>query len=122
MKTYEDDRTSFSPDAAQFDPRGSIDSAWNKAVYRGVLEKLVELKEEWPCDISDDLVLEFIEGRFATLRSAWRKGVPCAKNNGTLETPREVEVRLVAGQEITTKMNQQRKRRFDVSTMSVVAN
>ena len=78
------------------------------------------MKEEWPCDASDDLLLEYIEGKFATLRSAWRKGKPRAKNDGTLETPREVESRLVASQGTTTKMNRQRKRRFDVSPMSVV--
>ncbi|KAG1721115.1 hypothetical protein EDB19DRAFT_1592693, partial [Suillus lakei] len=81
-----------------FDLRHGSKSPWNDKVIGLLLEELRRRgdRENWPFQRSEAYFKEILQERFKRLRTIWTAAQPKVTPKGGLETPAEVEQRLIA--------------------------
>ena len=117
----EEDGDGPDPDNLTFDLRHSYNSPWNAAVIELLLRAFQKTAKEkqWPVQKPDNYVRELLKNRYKKLRTAWLKGQPRLTRNGALETPEEVEARLISEMSRHGKVSRQGTRRRNVRCHSV---
>ncbi|KIJ59115.1 hypothetical protein HYDPIDRAFT_33511 [Hydnomerulius pinastri MD-312] len=83
--------------ALSFDLTHSYTSLWNSHILELLLRELQQRSEEdkWPAKKPDNYIREILKNRYRRLRTTWLKAQPKLTVNGVLETPAEVEKRLL---------------------------
>ncbi|KAG9310119.1 hypothetical protein JVU11DRAFT_9732 [Chiua virens] len=112
------------PDNLAFDLRHSYNSPWNTDIIELLLKEFQgsAKEEQWPVQKSDNYVREILKNRYKKLRTAWFKGQPKLTQNGALETPEEVEARLVSELNKQGKESRQgtrRRNKYDRRVMTL---
>jgi hypothetical protein len=103
----------------QFDLLGKAMSEWNLRACDLLREQLYELdiSKNWGLpERSKEYIDEAIMFRFKRLHTRWRSCQPRTKASGKLETPDEVEIRVIQGGVSRKKLARQATRRSTVST------
>jgi hypothetical protein len=112
---YEDGPGPNCKDIA-FDLRHGSKSPWNDKVIGLLLEELRRRgdRENWPFQRSEAYFREILQERFKRLRTIWTAAQPKVTPKGGLETPAEVEQRLIAKKDEVLKAARQNTRRKNV--------
>ena len=71
-------------------------------------------EELWPVQKKDDYIEELLRERYKRLRTVWRNAQPKLTARGVLETPTEVEARLIEDAQRSGKQSRQDTRRRNV--------
>lgn len=105
------------PDRLAFDLSQGYNSLWNSNILERLLLKFQTRceDEKWPVKRSDTYIREVLKNRYKRLRTTWLRGQPKLSRNGTLETPAEVEERLLQYMQQAAKASRQNTRRCAVS-------
>lgn len=104
------------------DMRGKISSAWNEAVKKILVQAVRNKKEtadvwkELPSR-TDKYILELVEDNMERARTTWKDAQPKVKSDGSVETPQELERRMVARREETGKAARASTRRKAASPL-----
>ncbi|KAG1885141.1 hypothetical protein F4604DRAFT_1676540 [Suillus subluteus] len=109
---YEDGPGPDCEDLA-FDLRCGSKSPWNDKVIGLLLEELQRRgdQESWPFQRSEPYFREILQDRYKRLRTVWTAAQPKVTAMGGLETPAEVEQRLITKKDETLKATHQTTRR-----------
>ena len=107
-----------NPDDLRIDFNGNKDSHWNVGVQEILLDKLLERRDEddWRLpDRPNEYFEDMIASRLKALTRVWKKSQPALKRDGQLETPEEVESRVVEERSRQNKKQRPFTRRTHVS-------
>lgn len=112
---YEDGPGPNCQDLA-FDLTCGLKSPWNDKVIGLLLAELQRrgVEESWPFSRSEAYFREVLQHRYKRLRTVWTAAQPKVTAKGGLETPVEVEQRLVTKKDGTLKATRQTTRRKNV--------
>lgn len=112
---YEDGPGPNCKDLA-FDLKCGSKSPWNDKVIGLLLEELRRRgdRENWPFQRSEAYFREILQERYKRLRTIWTAAQPKVTAKGGLETPAEVEQRLIAKKDEVLKAARQNTRRKNV--------
>ena len=104
------------PDNLAFDLAHGTTSLWNSAVVEILLRMFQKRssEEKWLVTKPDNYVRLDLKNRYKKLRTAWLRGQPKLTRNGVLETPAEVEARLLEQMARLGKESRQATRRRNV--------
>lgn len=119
MRAYEyEDGAGPDWDALLFDLTRSYTSLWNSNVLEMLLRELQQRceQEKWPVTKPDNYIREALKNRYKKLRTTWLKAQPKLTRHGVLESPTEVEARLVDEMMRLGKASRQATRRRNVSS------
>ncbi|KAG2744761.1 hypothetical protein P692DRAFT_20877833 [Suillus brevipes Sb2] len=96
-----------------FDLKGGPKSPWNDKVVGLLLEELHRRvnQESWPFRRSEAYFKEVLQERYKRLRTVWIAAQPKVTAKGGLETPAEVEQRLIMKKDESLKVTRQTTRR-----------
>ncbi|KAG2360889.1 hypothetical protein BDR07DRAFT_1486450 [Suillus spraguei] len=96
-----------------FDLQNGYKSPWNSRIIDSLLEELQKRggDESWPFRRSEMYFRDILQHRFKRLRTIWTAAQPKVTAKGALETPAEVEERLIAKKDETLKSTRQTTRR-----------
>ncbi|KAG1858001.1 hypothetical protein DFJ58DRAFT_658856, partial [Suillus subalutaceus] len=96
-----------------FDLKGGPKSPWNDKVIGLLLEELQRRgdQESWPFRRSEVYFREVLQDRYKRLRTVWTAAQPKVTAKGRLETPAEVEQRLITKKDEALKVTHQTTRR-----------
>ncbi|KAG2114202.1 uncharacterized protein F5147DRAFT_536318, partial [Suillus discolor] len=96
-----------------FDLQNRYKSPWNSRIIDSLLEELQKRggDESWPFRRSEMYFRDILQHRFKRLRTIWTAAQPKVTAKGALETPAEVEERLIAKKDETLKSTRQTTRR-----------
>ncbi|KAG2054469.1 hypothetical protein BDR06DRAFT_854248, partial [Suillus hirtellus] len=96
-----------------FDLKGGPKSPWNDKVIGLLLEELQRRgdQESWPFRRSEAYFKEVLQDRYKRLRTVWMAAQPKVTAKGGLETPEEVEQRLITKKDEALKVTRQTTRR-----------
>ncbi|KAG1880916.1 hypothetical protein F4604DRAFT_1547564, partial [Suillus subluteus] len=92
-----------------FDLKGGPKSPWNDKVVGLLLEELHRRgdQESWPFRRSEAYFKEVLQDRYKCLRTVWMAAQPKVTAKGGLETPAEVEQRLITKKDESLKVTRQ---------------
>ncbi|KAI5990697.1 hypothetical protein EDC04DRAFT_2911880 [Pisolithus marmoratus] len=96
-----------------FDLSQNYASPWNAFLLELLLQELQSRcrEENWPIKKSDNYIREILRDRYKRLRTIWRNAQPKVAATGHLETPGEVEARLINERTQAGKESRQATRR-----------
>jgi hypothetical protein len=99
-----------------FDLKGGPKSPWNDKVVGLLLEELHRRvnQESWPFRRSEAYFKEVLQDRYKRLHTVWIAAQPKVTAKGGLETPTEVEQRLITKKDESLKVTRQTMRRKNV--------
>ena len=119
---YEDGPEPDTYDIA-FDLNHNQSSRWNAFILRFFLEELQKRcnEEAWPVKKTDHYIEEILQQRYKQLRRVWRNAQPKLTSKGVLETPGEIEGRLVEERVKGGKESRQATRRRNVGVVSDIS-
>ncbi|KAG1786741.1 uncharacterized protein HD556DRAFT_1209626, partial [Suillus plorans] len=108
---YEDSPGPNCKDLA-FDLRCRSKSPWNDKVIGLLLEELQRRGdiESWPFQRSEAYFMEILQARYKRLHTIWTAAQPKVTAMGGVETPAEVEQRLITKKDETLKATRQTTR------------
>jgi hypothetical protein len=103
-----------------FDLRNGSKTPWNSKIIDLLLEEIQKrcTEEQWPFQRSEAYFREILHDRYKRLRTIWTAAQPKVTAKGILETPAEVEKRLVTKKDETLKATRQTTRRRNVGPQS----
>jgi hypothetical protein len=93
-----------------FDLRNGSKTPWNSKIIDLLLEEIQKrcIEEQWPFQRSEAYFREILHDRYKRLRTIWTAAQPKVTAKGILETPVEVEKRLVTKKDETLKTTHRR--------------
>ncbi|KAG2046086.1 hypothetical protein BDR06DRAFT_1039201 [Suillus hirtellus] len=96
-----------------FDLQNGSKSPWNSKIIDSLLKELQNRasEENWPFQRSEAYFKEILQHRYKRLRTIWTAAQPKITAKGALETPAEVEERLITKKDETLKSTRQTTRR-----------
>ncbi|KAG1754120.1 hypothetical protein EDD22DRAFT_756298, partial [Suillus occidentalis] len=103
-----------------FDLRNGSKTPWNSKIIDLLLEEIQKrcTEEQWPFQRSEAYFREILHDCYKRLRTIWTAAQPKVTAKGILETPAEVEKRLVTKKDETLKATRQTTRRRNVGPQS----
>ncbi|KAG6372843.1 hypothetical protein JVT61DRAFT_7270 [Boletus reticuloceps] len=109
-------------DRPSFDLLHGPTSTWNKAVIEILLHEFQAVcqSQGWPFCRSNNYIRVLIIEHYKRLRTVWRKAQPKLTEKGVLETPSEMEDRLIAERNAVLKASRQTTRRRNTCIRRVV--
>lgn len=104
------------PKNLAFDTKNGFKTPWNRKIIDLLLGELRRRgdEERWPVSRSEAYFREILQDRYRRLRTVWTGAQPKVTEKGVLETPVEVEVRLIAKKDEILKVTRQTTRRRNV--------
>ncbi|KAG2744586.1 hypothetical protein P692DRAFT_20744017, partial [Suillus brevipes Sb2] len=95
-----------------FDLRNGSKTPWNSKIIDLLLEEIQKrcIEEQWPFQRSEAYFREILHDRYKRLRTIWTAAQPKVTAKGILETPVEVEKRLVTKKDETLKTTRRRNK------------
>ncbi|KAG1871694.1 hypothetical protein F4604DRAFT_1525100, partial [Suillus subluteus] len=92
-----------------FDLKNGSKSPWNSRIIDSLIEELQKrvVEDSWPIQRSEAYFREILQHRYKRLRTIWTTAQPKTTAKGTLETPAEVEERMIAKKDETLKSTHQ---------------
>ncbi|KAG1887555.1 uncharacterized protein F5891DRAFT_920096, partial [Suillus fuscotomentosus] len=101
-----------------FDLQNGFKSPWDSSIIDSLLEELQKRvgEESWPIRRSEAYFREILQHRYKRLRTIWTAAQAKVTAKGALETPAEVEERLIAKKDETLKSTRQTTRRKNQTT------
>ncbi|KAG6375694.1 hypothetical protein JVT61DRAFT_3268 [Boletus reticuloceps] len=118
VQAYEhEDGPGPDPEQLAFDLSQGYNSPWNSSILESLLREFqARCKDEsWPVKKSDNYVRQALRNRYKRLRTTWLRGQPRLTSNGIVETPAEVEERMLEHLKQLGKASRQNTRRRNVS-------
>ncbi|KAG2086032.1 hypothetical protein BD769DRAFT_1397046 [Suillus cothurnatus] len=108
-----EDGSGPDPRHPAFDLQNGSKSSWNSRIINLLLEELEKRGREdsWPFQRSEVYLREILQHRYKCLHMIWTAVQPRITAKGALETPAEVEERLIAKKDETLKLTRQTTRR-----------
>ncbi|KAG2096020.1 hypothetical protein BD769DRAFT_1336510, partial [Suillus cothurnatus] len=108
-----EDGSGPDPRHPAFDLQNGSKSSWNSRIINLLLEELEKRGREdsWPFQRSEAYLREILQHRYKRLRTIWTAAQPRITAKGALETPAEVEERLIAKKDEMLKLTRQTTRR-----------
>jgi hypothetical protein len=103
-----------------FDLQGGAKTAWNSKIIDLLLAEIQTRcnEERWPFQRSEAYFREILHDRYKRLRTIWTAAQPKVTAKGTLETPLEVERRMIMKRDDILKATRQTTRRRNVRLRS----
>jgi hypothetical protein len=103
-----------------FDLKNGSKTPWNSKIIDVLLEEIQKRcdEEKWPFQRSEAYFREILQDRYKRLRTIWTAAQPKVTAKGILETPVEVEKRLITKKDETLKATRQTTRRRNVCPQS----
>ncbi|KAG1723374.1 hypothetical protein EDD22DRAFT_737929, partial [Suillus occidentalis] len=101
------------PKNLAFDTKNGFKTPWNRKIINLLLGELRRRgdEERWPVSRSEAYFREILQDRYRRLRTVWTGAQPKVTEKGVLETPVEVEMRLIAKKDEILKVTRQTTRR-----------
>ncbi|KIN94222.1 hypothetical protein M404DRAFT_940940, partial [Pisolithus tinctorius Marx 270] len=113
VHSYEfEDGPSPDSDALVFDMMHNANSPWNSTIIDLLLQELCtwSMEENWPTVHSEHYLRALLVDHYKRLRMTWRKAQPKLTKHGVVETPAEMEARLIEEREEVLKLSHQTTR------------
>ncbi|KAG1906069.1 uncharacterized protein F5891DRAFT_934860, partial [Suillus fuscotomentosus] len=103
-----------------FDLKNGSKTPWNSKIIDVLLEEIQKRcdEEKWPFQRSEAYFREILQDRYKRLRMIWTAAQPKVTAKGILETPIEVEKRLITKKDETLKATRQMTHRRNVCPQS----
>lgn len=109
-----------NPKNLTFDLKNGSKTPWNSKIIDLLLEEIQKRcnEEQWPFRRSEAYFREILHDRYKRLRTIWTAAQPKVTAKGILETPVEVEQRLIMKRDEKLKATRQTTRRRNVRLQS----
>ncbi|KAG2355952.1 hypothetical protein BDR07DRAFT_1301706, partial [Suillus spraguei] len=103
-----------------FDLKNGFKTPWNRKIIDLLLKEIQRRcsEERWPFQRSEAYFREILHDRYKHLRTIWTATQPKITAKGTLETPTELEQRLIVKKDETLKATRQMTCRRNVCSQS----
>lgn len=121
LQAFNDGREEPDPDHLCFDLRKGVDSPWNDCVLRILVDEIKVARKASKYKIpkrSDAYLLDMVQERYLRARTSWKETVPRYTIDNKMETPGEVESRVLTEKEKKEKSARCRERRVAVGLTS----
>ena len=122
VKAYESGGAGPDKRNLRFDMTSGPKHQWNRAVLMILMKKLKKACKESRLRVperSEAYYLDILSDRYKRARVAWKRAQPKLTDGDTLETPAEVEERLLKGKETQLRQARTKERRVAVRVFSV---
>lgn len=118
VRAFKEGLVNLDQEDLHFDMREGPDSDWNGAVMDILVRKLEKASKTSGYKLpsrSKAYYLDLVRDRYKRARAAWRRAQPRTTDMDVLESPKEVESRLVASKDHQLATARSRERRVAVS-------